>query len=224
MVHSLKTNALYELMHKGRKHVYKKGQVIQSSDGRTELSLVKSGFVMRYQISNNGTINIQSIYGKNDFYPLTLAFKLLFNKTLYGGPETIFYETLTESEIYVIDNETFIKSVKKNPAIYQDLLIEAGKRLSSNIQKIENIAMGNSEKRVAHQLLYYAIRFGRFKLNGATLITLPLTHAILASSLSLTRETVSQCIGSLRKKGLIKSRNQSFLIANLEKLETFAYK
>jgi CRP-like cAMP-binding protein len=225
MVYTLKTNALHRLMiTEGKSYTYKKGQLIHSTDGRLELSLIKSGFVLRYQISNNGSINIQSIYGKNDFYPLSLAFKLLFNRTLYGGPETIFYEALSETEIYSLGNDLFVKAVKDEPVLYQELLIEAGKRLSANIQKIENIAMANSEKRVAHQLLYYAIRFGKIKTNGSTQLDLPLTHAVLASSLSLTRETVSQCIGSLRKRGLIKARRQSFLIPNLQKLEAFAYK
>ncbi len=178
---------------------------------------------MRYQITSSGATSIQSIYGAGNFYPLTYAFKLLFNQSLYSGPEIFYYETLADSKLYIIDSEVFLKQVQTNPNLYRDLLQEAGKRFYSNIQRLENISLPNASKRVAHQLLYYAQEFGEPKGPQAIKISLPLTHALLAATLSLTRETVSQSIGELRKLRLIKTDARAIIVPDKIALQEFSY-
>lgn len=217
------TNELHKLLLSGRSRKFKKGQVVHFTDGQMALSLVKSGFIMRYIIANNGSISIQSIYGPNYFYPLTLAFKLLFDQTIYDSPETIYYETMSDTEIYSIDSESFLEKVEENPVLYKDILQEAGRRFDSNIQRLENIALSNSSKRLAHQLFYYSKTFSELTKKGETKLTVPLTHSTLASVLSLARETVSHSIVELREMKLIRTELHAFILPNVEKLKEFAY-
>lgn len=216
-------NDLHKLMFSGNRIKLKKGQVVHNSDGRMRLTLIKSGFIMRYQISNNGSLNIQSIYGAGYIYPLTHVFKLLFDQDIYTGPETFYYETLSDSEIYTIESTVLIGEVKKNPGLYRDLLIEAGVRFYSNIQRLENIALDSATKRLAHQLAYYVETFSTKTLNNKIKITLPLTHATLAAVLSVARETVSHSMIELRDLKLIKSSYHSIIILDLQGLRDFAF-
>jgi len=214
-------NELHRLLKSGRHYKLGKKQVIQSSDDRQVLNLVKHGFIKRYMILNDGSIGVQITYGPGDVFPLTVVFKTLFNQPMYTGPETFYYDTMTEAEICSIDATTLVEEVKKNPKLYADLLQEAGLHLESCVHSLENQALKTSNKRVAHQLLYFAKHFGKNNSKGLE-IEAPLTHQDLADILSLTRETVSTAMVQLRKKNLIRT-NKNIIIPDLDKLEEEAY-
>lgn len=205
----------------GKSKRYAKKQVLQSTDGQQNLCYIKSGYVKRYRIGNDGAINIQVIYGPGSIFPITVALKLLFKMEFHPSHEVYYYETMSDSVIYTIDNETFVEKVKGDPILYAGLLQEAGNRLEYNIQKIENISLRSSYKRVAHELLYFAKNFGE-KTKEGTKIMLPLTQQDLADVLSMTRETASLCITHLRQKKLIKS-GRHLTVLDTKKLEEEAF-
>jgi len=200
-----------------------KGHMVQSSDERYRslLNVIKKGYIKRYSITNDGSLAVQAVYGPGDIFPLTLVFKSLVNQEVYQGPEIIYYQTMTNAEIYSIDVESLVEVSAKEPAIYRDLLTEAGVRTNSNIQRLENLSLKSSYRRTAHQLAYYAHQFGEKK-NGNIRINLPLTHQDLADILSLTRETVSLNLHKLQQENLIKN-GRNIVVVDLDKLEAEAY-
>lgn len=216
-------NNLHQLIATGRHYQIGKKQVFQSSDDRYRplINMIKSGYVKRYEISNDGSLSIQAVYGPGDVFPLTLAFKSLFDQDVYEGPEIIYYETIADTELYSLDIGNLSKSVMKNPLLYRDLLFEAGVRTHSNIQRLENISLKNSLRRTAHQLSFFARQFGERKLTSIKIKVL-LTHQDIADMLSLTRETVSINLQKLQKKGLIKP-GRYIEVLDLTKLENEAY-
>jgi CRP-like cAMP-binding protein len=215
------SDTLKSMMLKGRKFKLAKGQIVQSTDDRRVFNYITSGYVKRYLIANDGSLGVQVIYGPGDVFPITLAFSVLFDQEINESPETYYYEAITEVELYTI-NETELKdSVEADPRLYKDLMSVAGKRLHSTLHGLENLTLKNSYHRVAHELLYIAVRFGEQKSTG-TKILIPLTHQDLADILSLTRETVSTCMVQLREKGLI-TTNKSIVIKDTKKLEEEAY-
>lgn len=216
-----KTNELHDLIHGGKKYKRNKGQVIQSTAEQKTINLIKEGYVKRYLISNAGTLGVEVIYGPRDVFPLTLMYKRLFNQDIYEGPEVYYYEAMCDTTIYTLDIEVLAQSVKDNPLIYRELLSESAKRLHSTLQGLENMTLRSSYKRVAHQLYYFAHRFGERKLGG-TRINIPLTHQDIADTLSLTRETVSTCMVQLRKKKLIIT-GRYIIVPNLQKLQEEGY-
>lgn len=212
---------LQKLLLASPKKNYDKGDLIQSSDDKQKLSFVYSGFVKRYMISSDGSIGVQAIYGPGEIFPLTLAFRELLHQEIYRGPEVYYYQALTPCVIYSVDNDTLQAEAKLNPGLYKDMLKQAGNRLNSNIQKLENIAIKNSVKRVAHQLLYFAREYGTNSLFGVEIVV-PLTQQDVADVLSLTRETVSQSFSTLRKKGLL-TTDKNIVITNIDELEKLAF-
>lgn len=216
-----RAKALITLLETGRLHSYKKGQMIQSTDLDQHLCLVKTGYVKRFMIANDGSIGVQTIYGPGYFFPFTLVFELLFDYKVYDGPETYYYEAMCDTQVYTLGNDLFLKAVEENPVLFKDLMFVMGRRFKSNIQRIENISMGDSYHRLAHQLIYLARNFGKDK-SGAVRISIPLTQQDIADILGTTRETVSVAISGLRKKGLIKT-NRYIIIPDLKKLEREAY-
>lgn len=215
-------NNLHQLMMKKGKLIRRvKKQVIQTTDTQKYLYLVKLGFVKRYMINNDGSLGVDLIYGPGDVFSLTLVFRAIFEEEILDSPEVYYYEALTTTDLYAMPIERLLISVEKDPMLYKDILNEAGKRMTSATQGLENKEMKNSYKKVAHQLAYYAGRFGHAK--GSSVVLLPsLTHQDIADILSLTRETVSVCMMKLRKKGLIKIGRQ-IVVPDIKKLTDEAF-
>ena len=214
-------NSLRQIIFGSRKRHYEKGDIILSTDEKHSVSFVKEGFVKRYMISSDGSKGVQAIYGKGELFPLTAVFNKLLQHDIYRGPEVYYYEAMGPATVHTLDDYALIQAAKNNPLVYKFLLNQAGLRLNSNIQKLENIAIKNSVKRVAHQLLYFAKTYGDNSLFGLE-ITLPLTQQDIADILSLTRETVSQSISTLRKKGLVNTDGHITII-DMDALEEIAF-
>ena len=209
------------MMLKGRHFKLTKNQIIQSTDDRRVFNYLVSGYVKRYLIANDGSLGVQVIYGPGDVFPITLAFSILFDQAINESPETYYYESMTEAEIYTINEIDLKESVQNDPKLYRDLMSVAGKRLHSTLHGLENLTLKSSYFRVAHELLYIAQRFGEVSESGVK-IMIPLTHQDLADILSLTRETVSTCMVQLREKGLI-STTKNIVVRDMKKLEEEAY-
>ena len=194
--------SLETLLRLGKRQQVPKGQVLQFSTDGQMLAILDSGYVKRYSITNDGDHSIQSIYGSLDIFPLTPTFKLIFNQSLFSGSETYYYEAMSPVVMYTISGDTLQTAVQDNPGLYKDLFYVCGVRLKSNIQRLENRSLKTAEAQVAHQLAYFADKFGEQGPDGIT-ITIPLTHQTIANVLNVARETVSINMQRLQDKGLL---------------------
>lgn len=209
-------SALSDLLESGKNYKRVKGQMVQSFDDKPLIILVKSGYIKRYLISNEGTLGVQSVYGPGFVFPLTAAFLSLFNQKIYEGTEKYYYEAMTDSELCSITTETLTEAASSNPILYKEILFQAGTRLQSNIQQLENISLKTPYRRVAHQLVFFARHFNESTEEGQRILV-PLTHQDLADILNVTRETVSREIGKLREAGLIASEKH-IVVPDIERL------
>jgi CRP/FNR family transcriptional regulator len=212
---------LHRFMRNGRVRHIARGELLQSSDQPGGVNLVIRGAIKRYMITNEGALGVQIIYGADDFFPLTIVYKELFDQSLYDGPEVFYYEAICPSSVYTVGAAELLKAVEGNTLLYRDILVEAGKHLHSTVQRLENLSLHSSYNRVAHQILYFAKRFGEKKSYG-TRVTIPLIQQDIADVLSITRETVSMCMSDLRKKKLI-TGGKNILIPNVANLKKEAY-
>lgn len=209
------------LKKRGRLYKLPKRQILQSTEDRQVINLLVSGYVKRYLISNDGAKGIQVLYGPGDVFPITVAYKVLLDQAIYEGPEIYFYESMTDIEIYTLNDTVLIEAVNQQPMLYRDLMREAGNRLNSTLQGLENLTLRSSYKRIAHELLYLAERFGNKQLKGVR-IDPTFTHQDLAEILSITRETVTSGMKRLREKGLIET-DKTIVVPDLKKLEEEAF-
>lgn len=214
-------NKLHKLLLGGRHYTADKKQIIHMSDGGPAVNIVVSGYIKRYLILSDGNMGVQIVYGPGDVFSLTQVYKTLFNQSLYSGPEVFYYETLGPAKLSRIDSSELLDAAKRDPMIYADLMQEAGRHLENCVQRLENIELRASSKRLAHQLAFFARHFGSPVTSGIA-INVPLTHQDLADILSLTRETVSTNMSDLKKSGLIKS-GRYICVQDMKGLERLAY-
>jgi CRP-like cAMP-binding protein len=205
----------------GRSFTVRKNQVFQSSDHREVFTLIDTGYIKRYAITNDGSQSIQSIYGPEFMYPLTLVFDKILDQKIYTGRESFYYETMTPSKLITIDLPSLKNLVDDDPMLYREILQVAGRRFHSNIHNLENLSLENVHKRLAHSIAHHAEMFGVETSNGIK-IELPLRQQDFASILDVARETVSVNMKVLREKKLIKGTT-NLTVVDLEKLLDEAY-
>lgn len=212
---------LSRLLQTGTRLSYKREEAICDTDNMDGVYQVASGFVKRFEIMNNGTINVQCVYGPGDVFSITHVFHLVMHRKLYNGPETHYYEALGNTTVYKVPNEALLTALDKHPLLYKDFFAVAGIRFLSDIQLLENKSLPTAEKRVAHILSFYIDRYGK-RLNKGIHLMVPLTQQDIADVLSLTRETVSLAISALKEEGLVES-SRKIVVPNPDKLREFAY-
>lgn len=212
--------SLHILAAKARSMEFEKDATLYTSDSSLKIFMVKSGYVKRYSIAADGRIGVQSIYGPGNIFPLTSLFKVLFNQDIYESVETYYYDAMCDTTLYVLDNAQILKEASSNPLLYKDILMVAGTRLESNIQRLENVNLRSAYKRVAHQLVFFARKHGKKYADG-TRIEIPLTHQDIADVLTITRETATRSLNQLKSEKLIKT-NKYITIPDIEALESEA--
>jgi CRP/FNR family transcriptional regulator len=195
--------------------------VLYASDQPAKLSLIMAGFVKRYFIAYSGNFGIQVINGPGDIFPLTVIYKTLFNQDIYQGPETYYYEAMTDVSMYAVNETTLRQEVLLNPDLYRALLQKTGDRFYSNIQFLENLRLHGAYAKTAHQLAYFGQHFGK-RTEAGIRIQLPLTHQDIADSIGTTRETTTAAIIKLRSKKIIHT-NQAIIILDFAALISEAY-
>lgn len=199
-----------------------KKHVISTSEKNNRFYLLTNGYVKRYLIKSDGNIDVQSFYGPAYFFPLTTVFRGLFEQEIYQGPETYYYQTMTDCKMCYVDVNKLAEEAKKDPLIYRELLMVSGRRLQVNIQQIENRSLRTYYNRVAHQIAFFCKMFSDTNGSQARL-KIPLTQQDIADALSTTRETVSLCMSDLRKKGILKP-GKYIVVNDLQKLLEEAFR
>src|SRR5437868_2807030 len=117
------TQRLNTILHSGQFTKIDKNQVIRTSEGSNRFYLLTKGYAKRYLIKNDGNLDVQSFYGPGYFFPLITVFMGLFEQEVYQGPETYYYQTVTDSEMYYVNIDKVAEEAKKDPLIYRELLM-----------------------------------------------------------------------------------------------------
>jgi CRP/FNR family transcriptional regulator len=211
--------SLRELLSKGKRQNVPKGQVLQFSEHDKYLSLIESGYIKRYSIDSDGSQGIQIINGPQEIFPLTPVFKTFFDIDISGGdPDTYYYEAMTDTVLYSIGQKMLQTAAEHDPLIYKNLLAASAVRFQSNIQRMENMSLRTTHRRIAHLLAFFAEKFGKQE-NQQIAIQVPLTQQTIGSLLNVARETVTRKLTRLEEKGLISSSGKIIIVHDLNKLK-----
>lgn len=212
----MQSNELKDLLKKGSVVSYKKGQIFYALDFKEELYVVQSGYVKRYAIAEEGIRTIESIYGPGYFFPLTVAYTILFNFEIGQESNTYVYQAMTDVSIQGISSGQLQAAAENSPGLYKDLFYEAGRRLRANINQLTSNVLKDDYQKITHQLIYLAEEFGEVEQKGVKTgiqIKLPLAPIDMAEQLNISVEVVDAIMARLEKYELLKIKkgNKLFL-------------
>jgi len=205
--------ALVNLFHQGTKLEYEKGEFVIRPGGTPQgVFYVLSGLVKAYDITKYGEENLLIIRKAGEVLGLTWA--------ITGEDRQIIYATLAPTTLLQISRKQFVDFVRANPEAalpLVDMLVDMY-RLHS--ERILNLEYRTVRERLISFLLSMSRRFGK-DVEGGTLISVPLRHQDIASSISATRETTGRELSALERQGLLEGKQSSITLKNIEKLRSY---
>lgn len=221
MRNSNRLDTLKAFFNHGKQLHFLKGQVIIKDQNLSEdVFYIDSGFVVVYKnepkalsFGNEGSSQkkIYSIYKPDEIFPLQSVFNNVDKK--------ITFKALGEVCVYKVLKADFIKFVSQSPQVALEVINKLSSLANVYFERIDHLEFTKTHSRVIARLLFFADRFGE-KSGKKVRIALPVTHADIANSLGMSRETTTRVLSSLEKTGLISYQNKLIILNDQDKLNT----
>jgi CRP-like cAMP-binding protein len=201
-----------EFLKRYQHRLYRRGQIILfQGESPRYVYLVKKGVVKTYNIDYDG---------KEQFIDLEST-GATFPKLWIWGKENnaqYYYEALSDSEIYVIPRDEYMKFVKADPDL---MLAEMSAVLTdyrNSSSRLNALLYTRASDKIAHILKYLANTYAPNSSQDNLTINIKLTHQHLASLTGLTRETVSVELNKFKTMGVVDYKPSEYKI-NVRKLD-----
>lgn len=197
---------------------YKRGEIIlrgDEPDGYVYCS--KKGYIMTYSISPKGHRDVRSFSRPSTFFPVSDFFVPL-EAEVYLPSRTIYFEALTEVYLWRAPEQDFRALIQSVPAAQTALLKQVSLNHRFSMARIEMLQLRDVNLRMIALFLSLAFAFGRPTGKGS-IIRAPISHQLIADSLSVARETVSRELARLKAQGLIDYSPNCIELYDLQKLK-----
>jgi CRP/FNR family transcriptional regulator len=191
---------------------YKKGEMlIRADDDPQGIFCLTKGYVRQYSISKTGFELTLHILKPISYFPIVWA--------INGTPNVYYFEALTPVEVGRAPRDQVVNFIKDKPALLFMLMSELIEDYAESLTRIEHLVFSDAYRRVISVLLYIAKHFGEKKGNGM-IVRHRFTQQDIATLTGVVRETASNELLKLEKKGLIRYVDHSILFKDIKKLET----
>src|SRR5665811_42256 len=189
---------------------YRKGEMlIRADDDPQGIFCLKKGYVRQYTISKTGLELTLHILKPTSYFPMVWA--------INGIPNVYNFEALTPVEVGRAPRNQVVNFIKDKPSIIFELLSELIEDYAESLARIENLVFSDAYRRVISVLLYIAKHFGEKSTNGI-IVHHRFTQQDIATLVGVARETASNELTKLEKKGLIKHVDHLMVFENIKKL------
>lgn len=191
---------------------YKKGEMlIRADDDPLGIFCLTKGYVRQYTISKTGFELTLHILKPISYFPMVWA--------VNGTPNVYFFEALTPVEVGRAPRDEVVDFIKDKPTIIFELLSKLIEDYAETLTRVEHLVFSDAYRRVISVLLYIAKHFGK-QHDGGIIVDHRFTQQDVATLVGVARETASNEMVKLEKKGLIKRVDHSLLIHSIEKLDS----
>lgn len=190
---------------------YKKGEtLIRADDNPQGIFYLTKGYVRRYTISKAGFELTLQILKPISYFPMVWA--------INGTPNAYNFEALTAVEVGRAPREQVVNFIKDKPTVIFELMSELLEDFEETFNRLEHLVFSDAYRRVISVLLYLAKHFGDKSGNGV-IVNHRFTQQDIATLVGVARETASNEMVKLEKKGLVKYIDHSMLFESINKLD-----
>ena len=189
---------------------YKKSEMlIRADDDPQGIFCLKKGYVRQYTISKTGFELTLHILKPLSYFPMVWA--------INGTPNVYYFEALTPVEVGRAPRDQVVNFIKDKPTVIFELMSELLEDYAEALTRVEHLVFSDAYRRVISILLYIAKHFGEKHHNGI-IVRHRFTQQDIATLVGIARETASNEMVKLEKKGLIKHIEHAIVFENLKKL------
>src|SRR3989338_6482024 len=190
---------------------YKKGEMlIRSDDDPQGIFCLTKGYVRQYAISRAGIELTLHILKPISYFPMVWA--------INGTPNVYNFEALTDVEVGRAPRDQVVSFIKDKPTVIFELMSELLEDYAETLTRVEHLVFSDAYRRVISVLLYIAKHFGE-ESEGGVIVHHRFTQQDIATLVGVARETASNEMVRLEKKGLVKYVDHAMLFESIKKLE-----
>ena len=190
---------------------YKKGEMlIRSDDDPQGIFCLTKGYVRQYIISRAGIELTLQILQPISYFPMVWA--------INGTPNVYNYEALTDVEVGRAPRDEVVNFIKDKPKIIFELMSELLEDHAEALTRVEHLVFSDAYRRVISVLLYIAKHFGKND-GKQILVGHRFTHQDIATLVGVVRETASNEMEKLEKKGLVGYSDHLMVFKSIKNLE-----
>jgi CRP/FNR family transcriptional regulator len=176
-----------------------------------EVYIVKSGIVKSYTISSTGEEQILRFYCEGDIFPIPW----IYERATHG---LNYFETLTDSKLLSINREMFLKHVEDDSTLLKYMNNYLAASFTGSQIHITALEQPRAKEKLLTILWYLCVAYGKEFKKDKFMISLNLTHSMIASLTGLTRETTATELNKFKKLKIINYTPKYYLI-NKAKLD-----
>jgi CRP-like cAMP-binding protein len=125
-------------------------------------------------------------------------------------------QVVVSSRLLYIPGDDFMAQLKASNEFCLDMMAAMARRLHGFVRQLEQISSRSSAERLA----LFLLRLCRVEQGGCTL-ELPLDKTLIAARLGMQPETLSRCLGRLRRIG-VEGHGSQIVITDVAALRAFA--
>jgi CRP-like cAMP-binding protein len=190
------------------------GQEIVSEGRRcTAVFMVVEGIAIRYRILRDGQRQILNFILPGDFGGVTSSF---FESALFS------IKALTQTVITPIPLARLIELFDTHPGLAARLFRLFARDSAICAEHLIAVGRRNAAERIAHFLLELLARLQAKGLANGSSYRLPLTQEMISDALGLSIPYVNRVLHRLRDDRLVRIKDQTVVIENLEELSVLA--
>ncbi len=200
-----------QLLSLGETRHYRKGETIFHAGSPGEyVYILLEGRVKIYQLSSVGREVILWFCFPGELFGLA--------EILRSGRREVFAQSCCDSEILVIGQNAFAHFLQQSPQASTSVIDLLSCRLRELGNVHLNVAADNVTSRVVKLITRLAARYGK-RIHSDIYLDIPITHQEMADMIGTSRQTVTEVLGDLRRKGILRVENRAIYIQNLTWLE-----
>lgn len=190
---------------------YKKGEMlIRADDDLQGIFCLKKGYVRQYTISKTGFELTLHILKPISYFPMVWA--------INGTPNVYYFEALTPVQVGRAPRDQVVNFIKDKPTVIFELMSELLADYAETLTRMEHLVFSDAYRRVISVLLYIAKHFGVEKGKGIV-VEHRFTQQDIATLVGVARETASNEMVKLEKKGFVSYEGHSMIFKNINDLE-----
>lgn len=211
LFYDLPENQLKEIATLVLERSYTKGRIIfMEGEPGEALFLLKSGLIKLTKRLEDGREHILHFVNPGEVFAEVVLFE--------GGNYPATAEVQEDAVVGVLRNQDIEKLISHNPSMAVRMLRIMSRRLRTAQEKVMNLALHDTARRLAFTLIKMAQEHGVKEARGM-LINLNLTNQELANMTGSSRETINRMLNSFKRAGAIDMDRQQIYVVDKAKLE-----
>ena len=173
---------------------------------------IKSGIVIGYELSRNGSVR---------------EYDVMLNSSLLGEtfiimdtPCPVYFKTVKDTELICIDKADFMRALSERPEVNRLVLQSLSTKFLAAMDEVRQAGTYSAAWRICNLLKIFADKHGT-PYDGKILISQKISQQMMSNLLGLNRITTVRVIKTLKELQIVEQVNGLYCIRDMDRLKEY---